>query len=171
MTKRNKILIGVIFVLLGLGCFKGALSSLKNDRQLAVVLACVGGVSIIISSVVCVSALRRKQPTACPKCQSAKVIGARVPDFKVKELGLPKFTILGYQMCQDCHHIWERRTPLWAWYTGLAIGVGLFVPLIYVVASGNNDPGAIYGTSTFATFGFIALVGSIRGLVRAGRTP
>lgn len=108
-------------------------------------------------------------PIVCPKCQSPKVVEARVIKSKLKELGLPKFTLLGFQTCQDCKHIWEKRAPLWLWYIGLVIGVGLFIPFVYVVASKNSDPGAMGGAGILASLGFGPLVGSIRGLIRAKR--
>lgn len=109
-------------------------------------------------------------PNVCPKCQSPKVVAARLTESKVKELGLPTFTLFGFQTCQDCKHIWEKSSPAWVWCIGILIGLGLFVPFICVVAGKNSDPGAMGGAGFLAALGFVPLVGSIRGLLRSKKT-
>lgn len=99
----------------------------------------------------------------CPRCQSTNVTGAMPREVELKKRGLPTFTVLGYQSCQACGQIWERRAPLWTWYLGVTIGVGLCgAPLAYAWGRPYT-----FGLGITVCLGLSVLVGSIRGLLRA----
>jgi hypothetical protein len=96
----------------------------------------------------------------CPKCRSLKV--GEAPTSVVRESKqLPTFTILGYQMCHDCKHVWERRVPMWAWYIGLSSGVGLSVVSLLLVAAQFT-----WNTCFFLFVSGAIVVGSIGGIGR-----
>jgi hypothetical protein len=112
----------------------------------------------------------------CPKCRSENLAGVALSPKQLRELGLPNFTILGYSKCQECTHIFERSVPTWIWWLGLVLGLLLTCPFLYVLilpqfpVDSASEAGAraseVYGTGTIATFGFIIILGCIRGLLR-----
>jgi hypothetical protein len=101
----------------------------------------------------------------CPKCQSVNIGEASTLALRKSQIkDLPSFTILGYQMCHDCNHIWERRVPLWSWYTGLVIGLvgfGLFSLWLTVQYRWN--------LLFFLLLSGAIIIGSVRGIMREKR--
>jgi hypothetical protein len=126
MTRRNKILTALIFGLLALGCFVSAASSIKLDRHFATVVACVGGVSFVISALVSYSAWRRNLPSACPKCgnpQRAKLSPEEKGECGWDLLITPKFRVFALEKCAACGHIWEPLAPRWLLILGIPVGI------------------------------------------------
>ena len=128
-------------------------------------------------------------PLLCPKCQSAKTVdlGQHLAMFRQrKQLDSPEYKSLveklkglgpmkpgssGRQMCQDCMHMWDKPAPAFMFFLALAIGVGLCVPLVYVIATKNNDPGAIGGTVVIASLGCVCIFKSIQAMTGAKQKP
>ena len=98
----------------------------------------------------------------CCQCGSTRVTAIGLNSKQAQELGLPTFTILGYQKCLACGATTERFAPMWGWYGGIVIGGALtlffFAELIF--------RGTLWIGWLPVAAGF-TLAGSITGLVRA----
>ena len=99
----------------------------------------------------------------CPKCQSVNITDVSSEDVAKSPIkDLPKFTILGYRMCCNCNHIWEKRVPMWAWYIGLASGVCGFALFLVFLLSVPFDWKLLF----FLFVSGAIIIGSIRGVSR-----
>jgi len=177
MTIRSKILIAVIFGLLGLGCFGGALSSFmsggRDGRELAVILVCFGGVSVIISTSVFASAFRRKEASACPKCYSTQ----RTQPSRQEKQASGMFRVFSLQKCASCGHLWEPPAPRWLLFVGIVAGLWFIIVGVISLSgafSPKGRPVTDIGDTTvvaivFFMIGGAAMAGCIRRLERNSR--
>ena len=100
----------------------------------------------------------------CSQCQSEQVTALKLNGGQARALGLPSFTILGYEKCLSCGAVSERFAPVWAWFAAVAVTGALTLLLVGALVFGGT---LFIGWLPYAIV--VGLFASVAGLARALR--